>query len=87
VLLKKVNYLKEWNLFSAYRYIRCYRENLPAHFINESLSDVYGDNKVRKIKKLKAKNSGFSNNQQILSFVKDLYSDYDIYNNHLAFFF
>jgi hypothetical protein len=57
-------------------------------FINESLSDVYGDNKSKKIKeKLKAnKNSGFSNNQQILSFVKDLYSDYDIYNNHLAFF-
>jgi hypothetical protein len=57
-------------------------------FINESLSEVYGDNKIKKIKeKLKAnKNSGFSNNQQILSFVKDLYSDYDIYNNHLTFF-
>ncbi|MDG2431462.1 DUF5686 family protein, partial [Flavobacterium sp.] len=57
-------------------------------FINESLLDVYGDNKIKKVKeKLKAnKNSGFSNNQQILSFVKDLYSDYDIYNNHLTFF-
>jgi hypothetical protein len=57
-------------------------------FINESLSDVYGNNKLKKIKeKLKAnKNSGFSDNQQILSFVKDLYSDYDIYNNHLTFF-
>ncbi|MEO8254395.1 MAG: DUF5686 family protein [Flavobacterium sp.] len=57
-------------------------------FINESLSDVYGSNKLNKVKeKLKAnKNSGFSNNQQILSFVKDLYSDYDIYNNHLTFF-
>ena len=43
-------------------------------FINESLSDVYGNNKLKKVKeKLKAnKNSGFSDNQQILSFVKDL---------------
>ncbi|MFA9189776.1 DUF5686 family protein [Flavobacterium sp. FZUC8N2.13] len=57
-------------------------------FINESLMDVYGNNKLKKVKeKLKAnKNSGFSDNQQILSFVKDLYSDYDIYNNHLTFF-
>ena len=57
-------------------------------FINESLSDVYGSNKLKKVKeKLKAnKNSGFSDNQQILSFVKDLYSDYNIYNNHLTFF-
>jgi hypothetical protein len=57
-------------------------------FINETLSDVYGNNKLKKVKeKLKAnKNSGFSNNQQIMSFVKDLYSDYDIYDNHLVFF-
>jgi len=57
-------------------------------FINESLSDVYGDNKLKKSKEeLKAsKASGFSGNQQILSFVKDLYSEYDIYNNHLNFF-
>ncbi len=57
-------------------------------FINESLSDVYGNNKLGKVKeKLKAnKNSGFSENQQILSFVKDLYSNYDIYNNHMTFF-
>jgi Family of unknown function (DUF5686)/CarboxypepD_reg-like domain len=57
-------------------------------FINESLSDVFGDNKLNKIKdKLKAnKNSGFGDNQQILSFVKDLYSEYDIYDNYLNFF-
>ncbi|AWG21242.1 hypothetical protein FFWV33_06695 [Flavobacterium faecale] len=57
-------------------------------FINESLYDVYGNNKTNKVKeKVKAnKNSGFSDNQQILSFVKDLYSNYDIYNNHLTFF-
>ena len=57
-------------------------------FINESLSDVYGDNSQKKVKeKLKAnKTSGFEGNQQILSFLKDLYSDYSIYNNHLTFF-
>ena len=57
-------------------------------FINEALSDVYGDIKLKKIKeKVKAsKTSGFNGNQQILNFVKDLYSDYDIYNNYLTFF-
>ena len=57
-------------------------------FINESLSDVYGDNRQKKVKeKLKAnKTSGFEGNQQILSFLKDLYNDYSIYNNHLTFF-
>ncbi|RTY80934.1 carboxypeptidase-like regulatory domain-containing protein [Flavobacterium sp. LS1P28] len=57
-------------------------------FINESLHDVYGDNKLKKVKeKIKAnKTSGFDGNQQILSFVKDLYSDYNIYNNYLTFF-
>lgn len=57
-------------------------------FINESLLDVYGDNKLKKVKEnLKAsKASGFSGNQQILSFVKDLYSEYNIYDNHLNFF-
>ncbi len=57
-------------------------------FINESLNDVYGDNVLKKVKdKIKAsKTSGFNGNQQILAFVKDLYSDYNIYNNHLTFF-
>lgn len=57
-------------------------------FINEALSDVYGDNKLKKVKeKVKAnKTSGFNGNQQILSFVNDLYTDFDIYNNHITFF-
>jgi len=57
-------------------------------FINEALSKVYGDNTTGKIKEItKAnKNSGFSNNQQIIAFVKDLYADYDIYDNYLKFF-
>ena len=57
-------------------------------FINEALSDVYGDNNLKKVKvKTKAnKTSGFNGNQQILAFVNDLYSDFDIYDNHLTFF-
>ncbi|WP_121337565.1 DUF5686 and carboxypeptidase-like regulatory domain-containing protein [Flavobacterium sp. 123] len=57
-------------------------------FINEALYDVYGDTKLKKIKeKIKAnKTSGFQGNQQILAFVKDLYSEYNIYDNHLTFF-
>lgn len=57
-------------------------------FINEALSNVYGDNvNNRKKEVTKAnKNSGFSNNQQIIAFVKDLYADYDIYDNYLKFF-
>ncbi|HJY13148.1 MAG TPA: DUF5686 family protein, partial [Flavobacterium sp.] len=57
-------------------------------FINESVYDVYGDNKLKKVKENinGSKTSGFNGNQQILSFVKDLYSDYNIYDNHLTFF-
>ncbi|MBC7605833.1 MAG: carboxypeptidase-like regulatory domain-containing protein [Burkholderiales bacterium] len=57
-------------------------------FINEALSDVYGDNVQKKVREiLKAnRNSGFNTNQQIIAFVKDLYADYDIYNNYLTFF-
>ncbi len=57
-------------------------------FINEALYDVNGDNKLNKRKeKLKAnKTSGFEGNQNILAFVKDLYTDFDIYNNYLTFF-
>ena len=57
-------------------------------FINEALSNVYGDNVRGKVKEiLKAnKNSGFNTNQQIIEFVKDLYNENDIYNNYLNFF-
>jgi hypothetical protein len=57
-------------------------------FINEALSNVYGDNVQKKVKEiLKAnRNSGFSSNQQIIAFIKDLYSDYNIYDNYLTFF-
>ncbi|RZJ54579.1 MAG: carboxypeptidase-like regulatory domain-containing protein, partial [Flavobacterium sp.] len=57
-------------------------------FINESLGEVYGDNTTNSRKEItKAnKNSGFSNNQQIIAFIKDLYADYDIYDNYLKLF-
>jgi len=57
-------------------------------FINESMYDVYGDNKIKKEKSiLKAnKNSGLGNGDGVNTFIKDLYNDYNIYNNHLNFF-
>ena len=57
-------------------------------FLNETVSKVYGDNalNVEKEDVLGNKNSGFSNNQAIIGFVKDLYSDYNIYDNYLKFF-
>jgi hypothetical protein len=57
-------------------------------FINEALSNVYGDNVANRKKEItKAnKNSGFSDNQQVIAFIKDLYVDYDIYDNYLKFF-
>ncbi len=57
-------------------------------FLNETASKVYGDNRLKQEKEdvLGNKNSGFSGNQAIIGFVKDLYADYDIYNNYLKFF-
>ncbi|MBS7787297.1 carboxypeptidase-like regulatory domain-containing protein [Flavobacterium sp. CYK-55] len=57
-------------------------------FINEALSNVYGDNINKKVKEILVanKNSGFETNEQLIAFVKDLYSEYNIYNNYLTFF-
>lgn len=59
-------------------------------FINETLSEVYGDNTNGKTKEvLKAnKYSGFgnANNDGVNTFMKDLYAEYDIYDNYLKFF-
>ncbi len=57
-------------------------------FLNETFSKVYGNNETAMVKEdvLGSKNSGFSNNQAIIAFIEDLYSDYDIYNNYLKFF-
>ncbi len=57
-------------------------------FLNENFSKIYGDNLLGEEKEdvLGNKNSGFDNNQAIISFVADLYQDYDIYDNYLKFF-
>ncbi|TNJ42545.1 carboxypeptidase-like regulatory domain-containing protein [Tamlana fucoidanivorans] len=57
-------------------------------FINESFSKVYGDNVIHKTKETLEgnKNSGFSDNQIIIDFIKDLYSDFNVYDNYLKFF-
>ncbi|MGB1450912.1 MAG: DUF5686 family protein, partial [Marinirhabdus sp.] len=57
-------------------------------FINEAYSKVYGDNTLgeEKSELVGNKNSGFSNNQTLIAFVKDLYKQYDVYENYLKFF-
>ncbi len=57
-------------------------------FINEAVSKVYGDNDINKKKEdlLGNKNSGFSDNQVIIDFVDDLYSDFSVYDNYMKFF-
>ena len=57
-------------------------------FINEGYSQVYGDNNLNTEKEVLQgnKNSGFDNNQSLIAFIKDLYSEYDVYDNYLKFF-
>ena len=57
-------------------------------FLNETFSEVRGDNLLNeeKEKVLGNKNSGFENNQALIAFVKDLYQDYDVYDNYLKIF-
>ncbi|QCW98952.1 carboxypeptidase-like regulatory domain-containing protein [Aggregatimonas sangjinii] len=57
-------------------------------FLNETFSQVHGDNLLNeeKEKVLGNKNSGFDNNQAIIAFVEDLYQDYDVYDNYLKIF-
>ncbi len=58
-------------------------------FINESVSKIYGKNIVPKKKNEKIianRNSGFSENQALIAFVKQLYVEYDIYDNYIKYF-
>ncbi|MFH4964544.1 DUF5686 family protein [Gaetbulibacter sp. M235] len=57
-------------------------------FINEAVSKVYGDNILNKEKDVLEgnKNSGFSDNQIVIDFVNDLYSEFNVYDNYLKFF-
>ncbi|WP_299520561.1 DUF5686 and carboxypeptidase-like regulatory domain-containing protein, partial [Winogradskyella sp.] len=57
-------------------------------FLNESVKKIYGDNVTNKKREdlIGNKNSGFDNNQVIIDFIDDLYSDYNVYDNYLKFF-
>ncbi|MBT8272958.1 MAG: DUF5686 and carboxypeptidase regulatory-like domain-containing protein [Bacteroidia bacterium] len=57
-------------------------------FINEAASSVYGNNLAKKEKEVVRgnKNSGFSDNQVIIDFVSDLYTDFNVYDNYLKIF-
>lgn len=57
-------------------------------FINESVTEVYGDNNLDKKKEVLIgnKNSGFNQNRHLIDFVKEIYDDYDIYKNYIKFF-
>jgi hypothetical protein len=45
----KISYSEEWNLFWCYLDTsRVTGRDLSANFINETLSDIYGDNKLGK---------------------------------------
>jgi len=58
-------------------------------FINESIYKSYGKNKgSSKLREdlIANKNSGFDSNQNIIAFIKDLYVDYNIYDNYIKIF-
>ena len=57
-------------------------------FINESVSTIYADNILGKKKEILKgnKNSGLGDSEGVDNFVKDLYTDYDIYDNYIKFF-
>ncbi|MFD1062217.1 DUF5686 family protein [Winogradskyella litorisediminis] len=57
-------------------------------FLNESVKKISGDNIINKKREdlIGNKNSGFSNNQVIIDFIDDLYSEYNVYDNYLKFF-
>ncbi len=58
-------------------------------FINESVYKIYSKNTVPKRineKLIANKNSGFQDNQGLIAFVKQLYVEYDIYDNYIKFF-
>lgn len=65
-------------------------KNFLPIFINETRSKVFGDNAKNRTKDVLQANkySGFgnANNDGVNAFLKDLYADYDIYNNYLKFF-
>jgi len=57
-------------------------------FINESVYQTYGDNTKNRVREdiVANINSGFSTNQNIIAFIKDLYVEYDIYSSYIKIF-
>lgn len=58
-------------------------------FINEAFYNVFGRNvpsKKDREELVANKNSGFDSNQELIGFIKQLYVDYNIYDNYLKFF-
>lgn len=58
-------------------------------FLNESIYKVYGRNLPNKKERkdlIANKSSGFDNNEIVIQTLKNLYKDYDIYDNRLNFF-
>ena len=62
--------------------------NYLPFFVNESVSEVYGDNTNSSYKDilLGRRNSGFNSNQAIIAFTEDLKIDYNIYDNYIKLF-
>jgi hypothetical protein len=57
-------------------------------FLNETLSEVYGDNILQKNKEviIANQNTGFNNNQELTDYIENMYPEYNIYDNYLNFF-
>ncbi len=58
-------------------------------FINEAMYKTHGKNKPNtkfREELVANKNSGFDSNQELIQFIKQLYVDYNIYDNYLKFF-
>ncbi len=57
-------------------------------FINEAVYKTYGDNVHKREREdlIANKNSGFESNQYVISFIKDLYNEYNIYDNSIKIF-
>ena len=64
------------------------KEYLPI-FFNESVYEVYGDNKFKKQKEVLkgSQNSGFSSNQSLINQLDNLSFEYDIYDNYIKIFY
>ena len=57
-------------------------------FLNESIYKVYGKNNPNKVREdlVANKVSGFSDNQSVAQYTKNLYAEYNIYDNYIKLF-